>query len=137
MAADIPEIIQPDIIRKWHRVAQEVLPDEIAPLLAEEVVFESPVVHTPQRGKAITEKYLRGALAVLNGPQFSYREEWYKDRSAVLEFVTEIDGIIINGVDIIHWNDEGLITEFRVMARPLKAIQTLHAAMGAWLAKAG
>ncbi len=127
----------PEIIRNWHRVALDVLPDEIGGLLADDVVFESPVVHTPQKGKAITEKYLRGALAVLNGPQFSYREEWYGERSAVLEFVTEIDGITINGVDIVHWNDDGLITEFRVMVRPLKAIQTIHAAMGAYLAKNG
>ncbi len=127
----------PEIIRRWHKVALERLPDEIAPLLAEDVVFESPVVHTPQRGKAITEQYLRGALAVLNGPAFAYRDEWYKDRSAVLEFTTEIDGIIINGVDIIHWNKDELITQFRVMLRPLKAIQTVHAAMGAYLMKQG
>lgn len=127
----------PEIIRRWHKVALERLPDEIAPLLAEDVVFESPVVHTPQRGKAITEQYLRGALAVLNGPAFAYRDEWYKDRSAVLEFTTEIDGIIINGVDIIHWNEDELITQFRVMLRPLKAIQTVHAAMGAYLMKQG
>lgn len=127
----------PEIIGRWHRVALERDADGIAPLLADDVVFESPVVHTPQRGKAITEKYLRGALAVLNGPAFAYREEWFKDRSAVLEFTTEIDGITINGVDIVHWNEAGLITGFRVMLRPLKAIQTVHAAMGAWLAANG
>lgn len=123
----------PEVIRNWHRVALERLPDEIAPLLAEDVVFESPVVHTPQEGKAITELYLRGALAMLNGPDFAYRDEWFAERSAVLEFVTKIDDITINGVDIIHWNDDEKITQFRVMLRPLKAIQTVHAAMGAWL----
>lgn len=123
----------PEVIRNWHRVALERLPDEIGDLLADDVVFESPVVHTPQEGKAISELYLRGALAVLNGPDFAYRDEWYAERSAVLEFTTAIDGIAINGVDIIHWNAEEKITQFRVMLRPLKAIQTVHAAMGAWL----
>jgi hypothetical protein len=132
MSSAIPETIQ-----RWHRVALEVLPDGIAPLLADDVVFESPVVFTPQRGKAITEKYLRGALAVLNGPKFRYRSEWFAERSAVLEFDTEIDGVAINGIDIIHWNEAGLITEFRVMVRPLKAINTLHQKMGEYLMKAG
>ncbi len=125
----------PEIIRKWHRVALERRADEIGALLAEDVVFESPVVHTPQVGRARAEGYLRGALAVLNGPDFAYREEWYGANSAVLEFETKIGEIRINGVDIVRWNDEGLITGFRVMLRPLKAIQTVHAAMGAWLAE--
>ena len=76
---------------------------------------------------------LLGAAAVLNGPAFRYTGEWRADRSAVLEFVTEIDGIVINGVDIIHWNDEGRITRFKVMIRPLKAINLLHQRMGAML----
>lgn len=120
-------------IQRWHRIALEVLPDEIAPLLAEDVVFESPVVHTPQQGKAITDKYLRAALKVLNTSSFKYAGEWFAERSAVLEFVTEIDGIKINGVDIIEWNEQGLITRFKVMVRPLKAINMLHQKMGEML----
>ena len=126
----------PQPIQRWHRVALQNLPDEIAPLLAEDVVFESPVVHTPQQGRAITEKYLRAALAVLNTAAFRYAGEWFSDRSAVLEFVTEIDGIKINGVDIISWDDAGLITHFKVMVRPLKAINTLHQKMGELVMKA-
>jgi hypothetical protein len=116
-------------IQRWHRVALEILPNEIAPLLADDVVFESPVVHTPQIGKAITDTYLRAALKVLNTASFKYAGEWFADRSAVLEFVSEIDGITINGVDIIEWNEQGLITRFKVMVRPLKAINTLHQKM--------
>ena len=125
----------PQPIQRWHRVALQNLPDEIAPLLADNVVFESPVVHTPQSGKAITEKYLRAALKVLNTAAFSYAGEWFAERSAVLEFVTEIDGIKINGVDIIAWDDAGLITHFKVMVRPLKAINILHQKMGELLMK--
>ena len=102
-------------------------------LLADDVVFESPVVHTPQRGKAITLKYLSAATAVLGGDTFRYVGEWFGESSSVLEFVTTLDGLEINGVDIIGWNAEGRIDRFKVMVRPLKAINALHQAMGAKL----
>jgi hypothetical protein len=123
----------PPTIERWHRIALENLPDELAGILAEGAVFESPVVHTPQVGRAIVEKYLRGALKVLNTEHFAYRGEWFGTRSAVLEFVSEIEGIKINGIDIIHWNEAGLITHFKVMVRPLKAINILHQKMGEYL----
>jgi hypothetical protein len=127
----------PPTIARWHRIALENLPDELSGILAEDAVFESPVVHTPQVGKAIVEKYLRGALKVLNTEHFRYGDEWYSDRSAVLEFYSEIDGIKINGVDLIHWNEQGLITHFKVMVRPLKAINILHQKMGEYLMAKG
>lgn len=120
----------PKTIHRWHDYIvrdDAVLLDQ---LLAEDVIFESPVVFKPQAGKAITFKYLRAAAVVLNSPSFKYLGEWYADRSAVLEFSTEIDGIAINGIDMIHWNDDGLITHFKVMVRPLKAINMLHQKMG-------
>jgi hypothetical protein len=127
----------PPTIARWHRIALENLPEELAGILAEDAVFESQVVHTPQVGKAIVEKYLRGALKVLNSEHFRYGGEWFSERSAVLEFYSEIDGIKINGIDIIHWNDAGLITHFKVMVRPLKAINVLHQKMGEYLMKDG
>ena len=136
MGRDVPEMIVPKTIQQWHRVALEKRADELRGILADGCVFESPVVHTPQVGKDITEKYLRGALHVLNTEHFRYGEEWYAERSAVLEFYSEVDGIKINGVDIITWNDAGLITHFKVMVRPLKAINTLHQKMGEYLMKA-
>ena len=132
----------PITIQRWHHVALQNLPDEIEPLLAEDVVFESPVVHTPQVGKAKTDKYLRAALHLLNTPHFKYAGEWFSysseggGGSAVLEFVTEIDGVRINGVDIIDWDEVGLITRFKVMVRPLKAINMLHQKMGELLTRA-
>ena len=104
-------------------------------LLHPDAVFESPVVHTPQRGRDITFKYLAGAEKVLGGPGFVYRGEWRSDNGAVLEFEREIDGITINGVDLITFDGEGRITHFKVMVRPLKAMNLLHSLMGQQLAK--
>ena len=104
-------------------------------LLHPDAVFESPVVHTPQRGRDITFKYLAGAEKVLGGPTFSYVGEWRSANGAVLEFKTVIDGIEINGVDIISFDTDGRITHFKVMVRPLKAINLLHRLMGEQLAK--
>ena len=99
-------------------------------LLHPDAVFESPVVHTPQRGRDITFKYLAGAEKVLGGPGFVYRGEWRSDNGAVLEFEREIDGITINGVDIITFDSDGRIIHFKVMVRPLKAVNLLHRLMG-------
>jgi len=98
-------------------------------LLHPDAVFESPVVHTPQRGRDVTFKYLSSADKVLGGPGFAYLGEWRSDTGAVLEFESEIDGIRINGVDIIKFDDDGRITHFKVMVRPLKAVNLLHQLM--------
>jgi hypothetical protein len=105
---------------------REVLWDAIHP----DAVFESPVVHTPQRGRDITFKYLSGAVKVLGGPSFAFVGEWRSERGAVVEFEGEIDGIRINGVDMITVGDDGRITHFKVMVRPLKALNLLHRLMG-------
>ncbi len=124
----------PKAIERWREIAKSRDAAGLETLLADDVVFESPVVHTPQRGKAITLKYLSAALGVLGGEAFRYVGEWLSASSAVLEFVTTLDGVEINGVDIIGWNAEGRIDHFKVMVRPLKAINALHQAMGAKLA---
>ena len=127
----------PQAIERWHAIVRSGSASGLEALLAADVVFVSPVVHTPQRGKAITQKYLAAATAVLGGESFRYVGEWFAENSAVLEFVTAIDGVEINGVDIIGWNAEGKIDRFNVMVRPLKAIDALHRMMGANLAGAG
>lgn len=104
-------------------------------LLDPDAVFESPVVHTPQRGRDITFKYLSSAGKVLGGAGFVYTGEWRSDNGAVLEFETKIDGIKLNGVDIIRFGNDGRIIHFKVMVRPLKAINLLHRLMGEQLAK--
>lgn len=106
-------------------------------LLHPDAVFESPVVHTPQRGRDITFKYLAGAEQVLGGPGFRYVGEWRNATGAILEFETEIEGITINGVDIMTFTEDGTqIVHFKVMVRPLKAMNLLHRLMGEQLAKA-
>jgi SnoaL-like domain len=117
----------------WHRIAQSRDPRGLAALLADDVVFVSPVVHTPQRGRAITTAYLAAAMQVLGNASFRYVRQIVGERDAVLEFETELDGVLVNGVDLLHWNDAGQLTEFKVMVRPLKAVNRLHERMGAML----
>ena len=120
---------------KWYGYMKSHDRAALWDLLHPDAVFESPVVHTPQRGRDITFKYLSGAEKVLGGPRFRYVGEWRSESGAVLEFETEIDGITINGVDIICFSDDGRIVHFKVMVRPLKAINLLHRLMGEQLAK--
>jgi len=100
-------------------------------------VFESPALHKPQLGKATVSMYLRGALMVLNNGSFRSVDEWVSKRSAVLEFTAEIDGLVVNGVDILRWNEEGLVTSFKVMVRPYKGLMALMAAMKKLLETSG
>lgn len=113
----------------WHDLVTRRDAEALDAVLADDVVFHSPVVHTPQKGKPITKLYLSAALRVLNNDSFRYLRKIIGESDALLEFTTEIEGIVINGVDIIHWNAEGKIDDFKVMVRPLKAINMLHAQM--------
>lgn len=124
-------------IANWLKVAKSSDLAGIPALLAEDAVFESPVVHTPQMGRAKAAMYLQGAVTVLNNDSFVYLNQWFAADSAVLEFTATIDGLTINGVDLIWWNEANLITRFKVMIRPLKAINLLHQKMGEMLAKMG
>lgn len=114
----------------WHQLAKARDVHGLDRLLAEDAIFYSPVVHTPQVGKAITKKYLAAAFQVFFNESFRYVRELSGDRDAVLEFELELEGIKVNGVDLIKWNDAGKITEFKVMLRPLKAVNLIHRKMG-------
>jgi len=122
-----------DPVAGWHKIVEERDVHGLDALLAENVIFHSPVVHTPQLGKTITKMYLAAAIAVFGNDTFRYVRELRSARDAVLEFELELEGIAVNGVDMIKWNDEGLITEFKVMLRPLKAVNLIHQKMGAML----
>ncbi len=117
----------------WHEMVDKRDPSRISEILADDAVMISPVVHTPQRGKKITSLYLTGAFHVLTNDTFKYVSENFNEKSAVLEFTTIVDGIEINGVDMLRFNEEGLITEFKVMVRPLQAMNKLHQKMGEML----
>jgi len=118
---------------QWHRTVAERDARRLDSLLADDVVFYSPVVFTPQVGKAITRQYLTAALHVFGNDSFRYVRELVGDHDAVLEFVVEIDGVVVNGVDMLRWNDAQHLTEFKVMLRPLKAVQVIHERMAAML----
>ena len=117
----------------WHEFVRTRNTKGLSSVLADEVVFYSPVVHTPQVGKTITIQYLSAAFHVFVNESFRYVRELTGPRDAVLEFQVEIDGINVNGVDMIKWDDEGKIVEFKVLVRPLKAVNLIHQKMAAVL----
>mgnify|MGYP000037490279 FL=1 len=124
------------VLSTWHDILEARDPSRLGEILAEHCVFHSPVVHTPQAGRELTALYLTGAMHVFND-SFRYLKEVIDAPHAVLEFSCTLDGIDINGVDIITVNTEGLISEFKVMVRPLKAVNLLHERMRAMLEQLG
>lgn len=120
-------------VARWHGIVASRDTADLDDLLADDVVFESPAVHTPQVGKAVTRKYLQAACDVLLNDAFRYVGEWRGPDSVVLEFQTRLGDVELNGVDMIHWNAEQRIDRFKVMVRPFKAIQALIPLMAARL----
>jgi hypothetical protein len=120
-------------LEAWHRLVRTRDAAGLNALLAEDAVFLSPVVHTPQRGRQLAAMYLGAAFHVFFNPTFRYVRELVGESDAMLEFETEIDGVQVNGVDLIKWNAAGQIVEFKVMLRPLKAINLIHQRMAAML----
>ncbi|MEO8104198.1 MAG: nuclear transport factor 2 family protein [Betaproteobacteria bacterium] len=122
-----------DTLATWHRLVANRDVAGLDSLLADQAVFHSPVAHTPQVGKANTLRYLTAAFSIFFNESFRYVREIAGGREAVLEFLVELDGITVNGVDMIKWDDEGKIVEFKVMLRPLKGINVVHQKMAAML----
>lgn len=120
-------------LHRWHELVRTQDAAGLDELLADDVVFHSPVVHTPQRGRAITRLYLGAAFKVFFNSSFRYVREVTGPHDAVLEFETVIDGITVNGVDMMRFGDDGRIVDFKVMLRPLKAVNLIHQHMGAML----
>ncbi len=126
-----------EALTTWHQVVRGRDLALLQQLLAEDCVFHSPVVHTPQRGRKLVLGYLSAAMEVLGNPTFRYVRELKGATDAMLEFETELDGIHVNGVDLIRWDDDGRIVDFKVMVRPLKAVNLLHQKMAAALGYGG
>ena len=120
-------------IAAWHELVRSRNPAGLESLLDQDAVFVSPVVHSPQRGKRLAAAYLTAAFHVFLNSTFRYVREIIGPSDAMLEFETEIDGVLMNGVDVIKWNESGRIVEFKVMIRPLKAINLVHQRMAAML----
>lgn len=120
-------------IEAWRQLVASKDVSGVDALLADDVVFHSPIMDTPQSGKEVTRQYLVAAFAVFSGASFGYVREVVGERDAMLEFLAEVDGVGVNGVDMIRWDDEGRIVDFKVMLRPLKAVKVMHQKMAAAL----
>ena len=134
-------------IEKWHDIMKSGgsnAKEKLDNLLHDDVVFYSPVVFTPQKGKDVTKLYLAAASGVFSTDKktqnsekkeskFKYVKEVITGNTACLEFETEMNGIYVNGIDLISWDDEDKITEFKVLIRPLQAVNTIHEMMGKML----
>ncbi|MGV1037285.1 MAG: nuclear transport factor 2 family protein [Candidatus Nanopelagicales bacterium] len=120
-------------LAQWHAIVESRDPARLDALLAEDAVFTSPIVHTPQVGKGLTTMYLTGAMHVLGNGSFTYVREVVDGPNAVLEFETIVDGITVNGVDMIRFDETGQIVDFKVMLRPMKAINLVGQKMAAML----
>ena len=124
-------------LERWHQVVRSGDLQGLQALLAEDAVFHSPVVHAPQRGRKKTLLYLAAAFRLLGNDTFRYVREVTQGDCTIVEFQVEVEGISVNGVDIITWNAAGQIVEFKVMIRPLQAIQLVHQKMARLLEAAG
>ncbi|MCK0154206.1 nuclear transport factor 2 family protein [Alcanivorax sp. S6407] len=122
-------------LNAWHEVVKTKNLDLLKDLIADDAVFHSPLVHTPQEGKPLTLAYLTAAMHVLANDSFHYVREVSEGNHSVLEFALELDDIAVNGVDMITWNDDGKIIDFKVMVRPYKAIESVRTRMAAMLEK--
>jgi SnoaL-like domain len=120
-------------LETWRQLVARKEVAGLESLLAENAVFHSPLVDTPQIGKAVTQQYLAAAFGVFFKESFRYVREVVGEQDAILEFLVEIDGVSVNGVDMIRWNDEGYIVDFKVMLRPLKALRVMHQRIAALL----
>jgi hypothetical protein len=122
------------VIQRWIDIIDNHRPDELDDLLADDAVFYSPAVFTPQEGKAKTAMYLRAAEKMFSGTDFRYIGQWFGEQSAVLEFTATIDGMYVDGIDMITWNDDEKIVSFKVMMRPFKALGVIMPKMAELLA---
>ena len=123
------------LITRWRAHVANPQPGALWEWLHPDSVFESPVVYTPQRGREIVFRYLTSADQVLGGPGFTYIGEWRGPDSVILEFTNMVEGLVVNGIDMIRFDAEGRIVHFKVMVRPLKAINLLHRLMAEQLQK--
>ena len=120
-------------IKEWHEVVKSGNTENLSSIIDSDCIFYSPVVFTPQKGKELTIKYLSAAALVFGDDSFKYIKEVINEKNACLEFELKLNGIEINGVDLISWNDKNKISEFKVLIRPLKGVQLIHELMGGTL----
>ena len=121
-------------LEHWHRTMQAGnRPDDLRKIIREDAVFHSPVVHSPQQGRDLVVTYLAAAGQTLGNNSFAYVRELVDGDNAMLEFTTEMDGVHVNGIDLIEFDEDGMIADFKVMIRPLKAVNKVWEMMAAQL----
>lgn len=128
----VPTPVTAVALAHWHDAVRRRDAAGLPGLIAEDAVFRSPAVHTPQEGRDVVVGYLTAAFTVL-GPGLTYEREWLGDDSAVLQFRTVVGGLDVSGVDIISWDEDGQIVDFTVMVRPAAALTVVIEHMGAEL----
>jgi hypothetical protein len=124
----------PPVIARWIDIIENGRTSELEDLFAEDAVFYSPAVFSAQEGRDKTLAYLAAAATMFGGTDFHYVEQWHGARSAILEFAATVDGKYVNGIDMIHWNDDEQIVSVKVMMRPLKGLQAIMPRMAELLA---
>jgi SnoaL-like domain len=128
--------LRPTPLAAWHVLVEERNPSGLDDLLADDVVFHSPALFSPQAGKLLTTAYLTAALQVL-GPTLHYVDEWHGEQSGILEFQADLDGTTVHGVDMIRWNDDDRIVDFTVMVRPYRGLEKVMELMAKKLSELG
>ena len=116
-------------ITKWHEVVKNRDYNLLESILSDDIIFYSPVVYTPQKGKQLALQYLMAASEVFNSASFQYNKEIVGDSNASLEFSLTLDSTDINGIDLISWDNTGKINEFKVFIRPLQGVNMIHKLM--------
>jgi hypothetical protein len=132
VSADV--VAPPPVVERWLQVIEDGQTAQLDDMLAEDAVFYSPAVFTPQRGRATVLAYLHAAEQMFSATNFHYVQKWYGENSAVLHFAADVDGLSLEGIEMIQWNDAGKITWIKVMIRPFKALQGVIAKMAELLA---
>ena len=119
------------VVDLWHQCVENA---SLNPeMMTEDVVFHSPYVYTPIKGKINVSRYLEAAGMVFLNSNFRYIEEIIGDKQACLVFEVTINDLYVNGVDYLIWNDQQKLTEIRVFIRPFEALKEIKKFMVKYL----
>ncbi len=114
-------------LTEWHQVVFEGKLDLLDQMLADDVVFHTPLYLKPRKGRQVTRFILATVIEIFEN--FTYHREIIDGDSWMLEFSADIGGISLKGIDLIRWNEAGQIIDFEVYIRPLNGVQALGDAM--------
>ena len=122
-------------LNTWHNFVKNKNHENLSNFIDDNAVLYSPVVFKPIKGGFMVGMYLMAAAEIIGNSSFKYVREICDSENAILEFKTEINGITVEGVDMLKFTKEGKLKEIKVMIRPLKAVNIVHQKMGEYLEK--